>query len=188
MTEVSALSRSWTDGLSAFSIGALATGAFSAPLKIDGSRIGLDINRVLEFRSYLNDLGAAEATFAILILSGIFLAIGNIIIQFGELLSIIADMFADSERPRQRANAVVENPILIEIFRSSYRSFRLLCGLGALCFLFAVKIAIVAATGLDWQACAFGLAIMLFGFFLAGRFARYSFTHLDWLIFGDIHE
>lgn len=41
---------------------------------------------------------------------------------------------------------------------------------------------------LSWKVGFFGGALLLFGFMIAGRFARYCFTHLDWLIFESFGE
>ncbi|PJE34763.1 hypothetical protein CVM52_20570 [Pseudooceanicola lipolyticus] len=188
MSDASGLARNWTDSLSAFSIGALAIASFTAPLKVEGSAVSVDFDVVSEYRSYFANFDSIETAFVMLILSGVFLAVGQVVTQFGELLSILADMLAGNDRPRDRVKAVTENPVLVEIYRSAYRTFRLLCGFGGLVSLMAFRVVFDSLVGLSWKGGISGIALFIFGWVIAGRFARYSFTHLDWLMFRKIDE
>jgi hypothetical protein len=189
MQSLADLTRSWSDTLSALSVGSLTIFLLPQVGRLDSN--GNPVFHLHEFAEYFNlfeQLTSVAAVFLGIIVLSILMTIGYFVIQFGELVSISAEWRDKGSRAKVRLAKCSENPALMAMFANCYTSFRLLCGVGGLLILSSINQLFVAVTTLNFLLGVFSLTIAFFGWLLAARFARYSFAHLDWILFGDLKE
>lgn len=189
MSEANALAKSWNDTLSAVFVGALALIVASIrPQICDNSRVCFDYSNLVSGFENLESLDTTQSIVAVLLGYGVFMAIGYFCIQFGELIAMLTDFRVNREKVLERVHRASENPILLDLYRNAQISFRLLCGIGGITALASFRFTVSGLTSLEWVETLIGVVLGLTAFLIAGRFARYSFSYLDWLLFGEPME
>ena len=188
MQNFGTFTRSWSDTLTVLSVGAMAALVFkTAEVGEDGS-LTLSLKELTTYSSFVEGLSPTSSVIFVIIALSLLMALGFIVIQFGELIAIAAEWKDKGYRNRKRLEKCMENPALMMMFSNAYISFRLLCGLGGILIAGSSSLLFIGLRSLSIGPVAVGLAVGLLGWLTIARFARYSYSHLDWIIFGDLRE
>ncbi|MFA9231696.1 MAG: hypothetical protein ACEQSU_13290 [Microgenomates group bacterium] len=188
MQQISELTRSWSDTLTTLSVGSLA---FFLPyvgrVDPDGS-LSFAFGKILDFFALVENGGTVAGLLLSLMFLSLLMAIVYFMIQFGEFLSLLPDKKDGGKKAKLRVTAAAENSALMLMFSNAYTSYRLFCGIGGLLLLHGMGLFISGAFNLNIQTIASAVFCLFWGAMLVFRFSRYSFTTIDWVIFGKVEE
>ena len=188
MEQIADLGKSWTDTMTTLSIGSVSIVVpMISRVDPDGS-LSFALGDIKGFSTFLEGFGTVSAIFISLILLSFVLAVGFLVIQFGEFISLWPDKKDGGKRFRKRVEQSSKNSALFLMFANGYSSYRLLCGLGGIMVLSGAGLAWHTAWNLSLQTGLSSLFLVGNGILILLRFARYSFLTVDWVIFGDIVE
>lgn len=195
MQQLGDLTRSWSDALTTLSVGSLAMVlVFVGQVDPDGS-LSFAFGRLRSWSSFADELSQIGVFFLMLIIVGFIVAIGFFVIQFGEFIAILPEASDKGVRSRTRIEKCSGNSALMLMFANAYTSYRLMCGLGGVFTLSGawlifqgVLLLGAGAFAPSGQTLVVGVFILSFGLLIIMRFARYSFSSLDWILFGDLRE
>ena len=184
MQQFSDLAKSWSDTLTVLSVGSLS---FFIPIvtKVDADgTLSFALKKVVDFFQFTEDSGTAAALVMSVIFLGILMMLGSIVVQFGEFIALLPDLKNGRNRAKRRVDESSTNTVLLLIFSNAYTSYRLMCGIGGLLLCSGLILLIRGLISLNIQTIFSAVAILNVGVPLL-IFARFSFTTLDWIIFGD---
>ncbi len=188
MQQYGDLTRPWSDTLTTLSVGSLA---FFLPyvgkVDPDGS-LSFAFGDIAKFLTFAEKAGTVTGILIAVMFLSFLMAIGYFMIQFGEFMSLIPDMNDGAKRALLRAEKSSENSALMLMFSNAYTAYRLFCGIGGLMLLEGAGLFIQGLLSLNVQLLLSALFSIFWGAMLVFRFARYSFTTIDWVLFGKVQE
>jgi len=188
MQNINTLTRSWSDTLTVLSVGAIAFLAFNTTkVGTDGS-LTISLSEISAYSAFVEDLTATTSILVGIVVLSLLMAFGFFLIQFGELIAIATEWKEKGYRSRKRVEKCIENPALMMMFSNAYTSFRLLCGFGGILVAGCGQVLFIGLTSQSINTVVIGLSLGFSGWIIVAWFARYSFSHLDWIIFGDLRE
>ena|SRR6056297_253042 len=189
MSSLGDLGSRWTDTLSTVSVGSLTLMlphiSTTDPREI---QLSIELKRIAGLFDTIESSGSAGGFILSILFLSLAYAVGSVVIQFGELLSLLRDYRHGRQRIRERLEKVRTNPALLPIYGSAYSSFRSLCGFGGLLALIAAGSLLTALTEQSLHSAMIALGSAFLAYMLCIWFARYSFNYLDWILFGELSE
>lgn len=188
MQQIGELARSWSDALTALSVGSLTSFLLIAGRANPDGSFTFELAKLNSLAPFAKDFSQGVTLLYGLILLSLMMGLGYFTIQLGELISMLRDYKDKGLRFRKRLEKCAGNPALMAIFSNAYTSYRLLCGVGSALCLSGFYYVVSAILHLNATAVAVGLFAIIFGVMIIVWYARYSFASLDWTLFGDFKE
>ena len=185
--QASELIRPWTESLTTAWVGSLSL-LVPAITKIDpDGTLSFHIGGIPKFFNFADGSGVFGGFVLAVMFIGFLIAIGSIVIQFGEFLALLPDYKKGHALHRKRIEKAGSNSAYATIYANSSLTFRLLCGMGMFLSAAGGTLLFKGILSLSLQTLIIGTISLLFGLGLIFAFARYSFTYIDWLIAGELH-
>ena len=189
MQDLANFAKGWSDSLSAITIGlvALILPAITS-FDSDGGLVTFNFAEIeTAFQTFYGQQQDGAGLFISVIILALAFGVGNFFTHFGELLAIFPD-YSRHKKIKARADAVSASPALLRLYENAYTSFRLLCGVGGMIALYSLFIFWTAVLEFNGKLIVAGIFGFTAGAAICCWFARYSFSYLDWIIFGELTE
>lgn len=183
--QASELIRPWTESLTTAWVGSLSL-LVPAVTKIDpDGTLSFHFGGIPEFFKFADGTGTFGGFVLAVMFIGFLIAIGAIMIHFGEFLALLPDYRKGLTLHRKRIEVAGNNSAYGAIYANSSMAFRLLCGMGTFLISAGGTLIFKGLVSLSVQTLITGTMSFLFGLILIFVFARYAFSYLDWLIAGE---
>lgn len=189
MIALSDITRTWTDTLTTMAVGFLIL-LIPKLTEVDylAGHIQIPFKNMEKLLEFVSGPSPAGQFVLVLFLLSVAMAIGSVVVHFGEVFSLFVELKAGNTKTKKRIAAVSENGVLLSIYQTAHSGFRLLCGLGAALILFGVGLVANAISEGSLLIILHGILMISFGLSTIFIFARFSFTYIDWIIFGTFLE